>query len=90
MRVINIEKNPVHQLLFYSKRNIFFYNNHILNKFRFTYYCLKFKKQFRYLLWEKIRRHKIESYYHPNNLEHILMSINEEDEQEFNHVLDQW
>ena len=91
IKVLNIEKNPVHTLLFYSTRKVFFYNNYILNKFRFNYYCLKFKRQFRSLLWEKIRKSKIEAYYHPNNLNILLMNLNySDDDEEFNKMIEEW
>jgi len=44
----------------------------ILNNFRYLYYCLKFKKRFRDLLWVKIREHKIrEKYSHSYLLENL-------------------
>jgi hypothetical protein len=58
----------------------------ILNDFRFSYYCIKFKKQFRYWLWERIRRPKIERKYHPDYLlEHLL-----NEETDLDDVLDKW
>ena len=39
-----------------------------LNSFHFLYYCLKFKKKFRKILWEKIREPQIKQQYHPNYL----------------------
>jgi hypothetical protein len=46
----------------------------ILNQFRDLYYCLKFKKQFRHLLWVKIREPKIIKKYHPS---YLLENLNE-------------
>jgi len=44
----------------------------ILNRFRYTYYSLKFKSRFRKWLWERIRRPKIERHFHPDYLlEHL-------------------
>jgi len=40
----------------------------ILNNFRHLHYSLKFKKQFRHLLWVKIREPKIMKKYHPDYL----------------------
>ena len=40
----------------------------ILNKFRFTYYALKFKTQFKKWLWEKVREPKIMKQFHPDHL----------------------
>jgi len=36
--------------------------------FRHLYYCLKFKKQLRKWLWEKVREPKIEKLYNPSYL----------------------
>jgi Leucine-rich repeat (LRR) protein len=36
-----------------------------INKFRYTYYCVKYKKQFRKLLWEKLRLPKIQEEFKP-------------------------
>jgi hypothetical protein len=40
----------------------------VLNQFRYLYYCLKFKKRFRDLLWVKIREPKIRIKYSPKYL----------------------
>ena len=48
----------------------------ILYKFCHLYYCLKFKKQFRDLLWKKIREPKIIQNYHPIYLNNILTDEN--------------
>ena len=40
----------------------------ILNNFRHLYWCLKFKKQLKKWLWERIREPKIMKQYHPNYL----------------------
>jgi Leucine-rich repeat (LRR) protein len=45
----------------------------ILNNFRYLYYCLKFKKQFRDWLWKKIREPKIIKKYHPC---HLIKNLN--------------
>jgi Leucine-rich repeat (LRR) protein len=39
-----------------------------LNNFRHLYWCLKFKRQFKKWLWEKIREPKIIKQYHPSYL----------------------
>jgi hypothetical protein len=44
----------------------------VLNQFKYLYYCLKFKKQFRDLLWVKIREPKIrKKYSHDYLVEHL-------------------
>jgi hypothetical protein len=44
----------------------------IENQFRELFYALKYKKQFRNLLWVRIREPKIRIKYHPNNLMKML------------------
>ena len=58
----------------------------IINRFRFLYYSLKFKKQFRKFLWEKIREPKIQKYYSPDNLIELLR----ENEEDVDEVLSNW
>ena len=60
-------------------------NIQILNNFRNLYYCLKFKKQFRKWLWEKVREPNIKRIYSPNYLVENL-----EDEDDLDTVLDNW
>jgi len=43
-------------------------NIKIVNNFRYLYFSLKFKKQLRKWLWEKVREKKIMDKYHPNYL----------------------
>jgi hypothetical protein len=52
----------------------------IVNNFRHLYFCLKFKKQFRYWLWEKIREPKIMKKYHPSYLIENLHETTDLDE----------
>jgi hypothetical protein len=47
-----------------------------LNKFRYLYYSVKYKPQFRKWLWEKVRKPKIEKKYHPKHLEELLTNEN--------------
>ena len=68
-----------------------FYNNikyfniiQTLRKFRYTYYALKFKKQFKRWLWEKVREPKIMKKFHPSNLN----ALEETDDLEV--FLDDW
>ena len=49
--------------LFQIKKNV-----QIVNNFRHLYYCLKFKKQLRKWLWEKVREKHIMDKYHPKYL----------------------
>ena len=51
-------------------KNTYLYDNKIktLRNFRYTYYCLKFKKHFKRWLWEKVREPKIMAKFHPSHL----------------------
>jgi Leucine-rich repeat (LRR) protein len=55
----------------------------IINRFRELFYSLKFKNQFRKILWEKIREPKIQKMYSPKNLTEFLNENEQED-------LDKW
>jgi hypothetical protein len=60
-------------------------NIQILNNFRHLYYCLKFKKQLRKWLWEKVREPKINKMYSPN---YLIENLKEEDDIDI--VLHNW
>jgi len=47
---------------------------------------VKFKKQFRNWLWEKIRRHKIEKIFHPSYLIENLM----DEKTDLDTILNHW
>ena len=69
-----------------SDNNIKNINNiiEILRNFRYTYYCLKFKKHFKRWLWEKVREPKIMAKFHPSHLN----ALEETDDLEV--FLDDW
>jgi len=56
----------------------------ILNKFRYLYYCLRWKKKFTKWLW-KIREPQIQQKYHPR---YLLEHLTEDDELE--EFLEKW
>ena len=62
----------------------------IINRFRKTYYTLKFKEKLRKWLWENVREPKIAEKYHPYNLQKLLENVEEDDESELDRVLDEW
>jgi hypothetical protein len=62
----------------------------IVNQFRELFYALKYKKQFQYLLWIKIREPKIRNKYHPNNLIAILDGKDEITLDELDNLIDNW
>jgi hypothetical protein len=62
------------------KKNIEKFNN-----FRHLYYSLKFKKQFRKFLWEKVREPKVMKKYHPR---YLIENLREDTDLEV--FLDNW
>jgi hypothetical protein len=56
-----------------------------LNNFIFLYYCLRYKKQFRKLLYEKVREPVAIKKYHPNNLIKRL-----DENSDLDMVLEEW
>ncbi len=74
MYIYDYERN---QMIF--KKNIKIYY-----QFRFTYYCLKYKKKLRDILWEKIRKPKIEMKFSPMELKKYLENKEDLDS------LDEW
>ena len=48
--------------------NAFKHKINTLNNLRFIYYALKFKKQFKRWLWERVREPKIMKQFHPDHL----------------------
>ena len=60
-----------------------------MNRFKELYYGLKYKAQFRYLLWVKVREPKIQQHYHPDNLIKRLLSVSD-DNDAFDVILNAW
>jgi hypothetical protein len=52
-------------------------NVQIINNFRHLYYCLKFKKQFRKWLWEKVREPNAKKLYNPI---YLIENLGEDDD----------
>ena len=89
---------PINNYLYYIYFDIEIYNcnlyNHnpysqcfvikILQKFRYTYYAVKFKQKFKRWLWEKVREPKIMKKFHPD----YLNELKETDDLEV--FLDEW
>jgi len=68
LEIFNCVNNPIYKIvnndsLFQIKQKI-----QILNNFRHLYYCLKFKKQLRKWLWEKVREPSAKKLYNPKYL----------------------
>ena len=60
-------------------------NVKIVNNFRHLYYSLKYKKQLRKWLWEKVREKQISEKYHPN---YLLENLNENED--LDEILNNW
>jgi Leucine-rich repeat (LRR) protein len=75
LQIIHYYYNPIYEIIGdieYIDINKIKQKMQILNNFRYLYYCLKFKKRFRDLLWVKIREPKIKKKYsHSYLLEHL-------------------
>ncbi len=83
--------NPIFKTISDPNFNIMRHNIQKLNRFKELFYCLKYKKQFRYLLWIKLREPKIQQYYHPTNLLQLLdNNTNIIDDNNLYNLLTEW
>jgi Leucine-rich repeat (LRR) protein len=60
-------------------------NIQLLNNFRHLYYCLKFKKQLKEWLWEKVREPNAKKIYNPK---YLIENLGDHDD--LDAVLDNW
>jgi hypothetical protein len=60
----------------------------LLHNVKTLFYSLKYKKNLRHFLWERVRRPKIEAKYHPSNLQKMMDELNENDD--FTELLENW
>ena len=79
----------------YVYNPLLFYIDYVLreeaiNRFREMFYALKYKQQFRHVLWTKVREPKIRAKYHPDNLAKMLDERGELDVDELDALMDQW
>jgi Leucine-rich repeat (LRR) protein len=79
--------NPVNYILDDNNNNLIKVKQKIkiINTFRYLYYSLRFKKQFRKCLWEKIREKKIMDRYHP-----IYILENLKENTDLDEFLEKW
>jgi hypothetical protein len=84
LEILYCNNNPIHEIVNISRFSVA-ENIQILNNFRHLYYCLKFKKQLRKWLWEKVREPIVKKLYNPNYLIEKLGQDNDLDT-----VLDNW
>jgi hypothetical protein len=78
--------NPIYEIINSFDINIIKQRLKILNNFRYLYYCLKFKKQFRNWLWVRVREPKIREKFHYN---YLIKNLSNE-EANLDKVLDNW
>ena len=77
--------NPIYEIINTKDINVTKQKLKILYRFRYLYYCLKFKKRFRDLLWVKIREPKIRNKYsHDYLVEHL------HEDTDLNELLNNW
>lgn len=62
----------------------------ITNRFKELFYTLKFKKQFRTILWEKVREPKIRAKYHPDILMKMLEGRDEMTLEQLDEMMENW
>jgi hypothetical protein len=80
LKEICISNNPIYKIVYNDLNQL-----KILNRFRYTYYCLRYKYKFMNLLWDKVRRPKIEKMYHPDCLVKFI-----ESHEDWNERIDEW
>jgi Leucine-rich repeat (LRR) protein len=90
---INFINNPIYSIINSNNVDIINEKINILNRFKYIYFCIKYKNRFRYILYEKIRKPKIEKKYSPEILVDLLKNIDDTYdtyETEFNNLLNNW
>jgi hypothetical protein len=77
--------NPIYEIIKNNDIEIIKQKLQVLNQFRYLYYSLKFKKQFRRWLWERVREPKIRiKYSHDYLVEHL------HEDTDLDEFLDSW
>ena len=85
LQTISCSHNPFYEILNTKDENQIKQKLRVLYNFRYLYYCLKFKKQFRYLLWVKIREPKIREKY-----SHDYLVANLHEDTDLDELLHNW
>jgi Leucine-rich repeat (LRR) protein len=85
LQVFCCNNNPIYKIVNINSLSILKQNIQILNKFRYLYYCVKFKKHLRKWLWEKVREPNIMKMYHPK---YLIENLGENDD--LDTFLDNW
>jgi hypothetical protein len=84
---IYLRRSICQPLLFYID---FVLREDAIKRFRELFYALKYKQQFRHVLWAKVREPKIRTKYHPDNLAKMLEQHGELDMDELDALMDKW
>ena len=79
------KNNPIYKMINSDNKHIINQKLKVLNRFRFLYYCLKFKKRFRNWLWVKIREPKIREKY-----SHNYLVANLHEDTDLDELLENW
>ena len=85
LKVFDCNNNPISEIVNNSSLIKIKQNIQILNNFRYLYYCLKFKKQLRKWLWEKVREPSAKKLYNPI---YLIENLGEDDD--LDTLLDNW
>jgi hypothetical protein len=86
IRRLDYSNNPIYSIITETEINIINIKQQIINKFRYLYYCLKFRTRLRNMLWIKIREPKIQKKYNPR---HLLDMLNDNVDM-FVKLLNEW
>ena len=85
LQKLSCSNNPIYEIVNNYSLIKIEQNIQTLNDFRHLYYCLKFKKQLRKWLWEKVREHNAKKRYSPM---YLIENLGEDDD--LDTVLDNW
>ena len=83
-------KTPLFEVIKSCEIDIVKKKLHTLHKFRDRFHALKCRRPLRKLLWEKVRGPKLEKLYHPKNLEDLLKDVDDDDEDTFHKIINNW
>ena len=88
------DNNPLPEIFHFEMPLVSYYNRNIINRYircKTKIMCLKYEKQFRNWLWDRIRRPRIEMMYHPDRLNELLSQMEDPyDDEERSKLLEQW
>ena len=81
------KNNPIYKIINNDNFDIVKRNIITINNFRYLYYCIKFRDQFRKYLWERVREPKIIKKYDPN---YLIEHLGADTDADLDKVLDEW